>query len=378
MPPVVIDVQRTEDSRDVVHRAVQAMAEGKIVILPTDTTYVAIAGALNELAVKRLLERLRPNAPTGDIELGVRSVTETYDFFPELPAIADRLARRCWPGPLTLQLMDSQKDSVITRLPELTRKAIDNNRRVHIRAPNHPLIASIQRLTAGPLLMVPACRPGGEAAISGVEALESIGPDVDVVLDDGRSRFGQPSTIVACEGDGFEYVRPGVISERNVRRLSSLMIAVVCTGNTCRSPMAEILLKKHLSIKLNIDAALLEDHGVLVVSAGVSAHPGARAADQAIEVMREHGLDLAAHESRMLDERTARYADLILTMTRGHRMAILQRWPELEARTFTLNHDGSDVPDPVGCPIEQYRNCAKQIDSQLADWVDRLDLQKGQ
>ena len=50
------------------------------------------AAAYADPVMEHLLERLRPNAPTGDIELGVRSVTETYDFFPELPAIADRLA----------------------------------------------------------------------------------------------------------------------------------------------------------------------------------------------------------------------------------------------------------------------------------------------
>lgn len=377
MPPVVIDVQRAEDPRDAVHRAVQSMAEGKIVILPTDTTYIAAASGLNETAVRRLLDRLRPTDAPRDIELAVKSVAEAYDFFPELPAVADRLARRCWPGPLTLQLTNSQRDSVMSRLPELTRKAIDQDHRVHIRAPNHPLVTAIQRLTSGPLLMVPACRQGDDAAVSGADALAAIGPDVDVVLDDGPSRFRQPSTIVACEGDGFEMVRAGVISERNVRRLASLMIAVVCTGNTCRSPMAEMLLKKQIAARLGVDPAGLEDHGVLVVSAGVAAHPGSRASDQAVDVMRERGLDLMAHESRLLDERTARYSDLLLTMTRGHRMAILQRWPELEPRTFTLCHDGSDVADPVGCPVEMYRRCADQIEAQLAAWVEKLDLHKG-
>jgi protein-tyrosine-phosphatase len=276
-----------------------------------------------------------------------------------------------------LQLANSQQDSVIGRLPEVTRRAIDQNHRVQIRAPNHILVSSIQRLTSGPLLLVPACRPGDEAAVSGLEALSSIGPDVDVVLDDGPSRYRQASTIVACEQGRLEMVRAGVISERNVRRLASLMIAVVCTGNTCRSPMAEMLLKKQISTRMGVEPGALEDHGVLVVSAGVAAHPGSHASDQAVDVMREHGLDLSAHESRLLDERTARYADLLLTMTRGHRHAILQRWPELEPRTFTLCHDGSDVADPVGCPVEMYRRCADQIEKQLAAWVDQLAPQLG-
>jgi tRNA A37 threonylcarbamoyladenosine synthetase subunit TsaC/SUA5/YrdC len=84
MPPVVIDVQRAEDPRDAVHRAVQAMAEGKIVILPTETTYVAAASGLNESAVRRLLERLRPNGTDVDIELAVKSAAEAYVAIGEL------------------------------------------------------------------------------------------------------------------------------------------------------------------------------------------------------------------------------------------------------------------------------------------------------
>ena len=75
----------------------------------------------------------------------------------------------------------------------------------------------------------------------------------------------------------------------------------------------------------------------------------------------ERGLDLGRHESQPLSDRIVRYADLILTMTRGHREAILAQWPEARDRVFPVAADRGDIPDPIGGPAELYRRCAEQI-----------------
>ena len=69
-----------------------------------------------------------------------------------------------------------------------------------------------------------------------------------------------------------------------------------------------------------------------------------------------------------------RYADVLLTMTRGHREAILAQWPESRDRVFTISIDRGDVSDPIGGPSELYRRCAEQIDGYLEKWVQRFDL----
>ena len=61
-----------------------------------------------------------------------------------------------------------------------------------------------------------------------------------LVLDDGRTRFGQSSSVIKINDHNFEVIRAGVVSEQTLRRLASLSIVFVCTGNTCRSPMAEV------------------------------------------------------------------------------------------------------------------------------------------
>ncbi|HEX5104452.1 MAG TPA: Sua5/YciO/YrdC/YwlC family protein [Pirellulaceae bacterium] len=372
MAPLVLDVTAAEDPSDAVHRAVQALVEGKVVALPTETVYIAAASALSESAVQRLLN-LRSGQLEGPATLAVRSTEEVLDYVPQLPPIGQRLARRCWPGPVTMQLADAHPDSAIHRLPKQSRAAIVPGGQIQVRVPAHELVLRILRLLKGPVVMVGARYANDPDAVTAADVVSRLGEHVDVVLDDGRCKFAQRSSIVRVNDHGFEVLRPGVLSEANLKRLASLMIVLVCTGNTCRSPMAEVLLKKQIAERLGCRMEELDDRGVVVMSAGTSAAPGGRAAPEAIQAMQGRGLDLTQHESQPISSRVVRFADLILTMTKSHRDAIVGQWPDAEPRVFTLS-PGNDISDPVGGPLELYRRCADQLDASLADWVDKLPL----
>ena len=90
--------------------------------------------------------------------------------------------------------------------------------------------------------------------------------------------------------------------------------------------------------------------------------------------MEEKTLDLANHASQPLTEKLVRHADLILTMTAGHRHAILRRWPDAAARTQTLLPEGSDISDPIGGPISVYRECAEQIEGALRSRIEEIEF----
>jgi protein-tyrosine-phosphatase len=199
---------------------------------------------------------------------------------------------------------------------------------------------------------------------------------VALILDDGQCKFGQPSTVVEIRDNHWQLVREGVFNESTLKRLASFILLFVCTGNTCRSPMANVLMQQHLAQRLGVGIEQLEDRGLLVMSAGIAAMSGGHASPEALRVMTERGLDLSRHESQPLSDRLVRFADLILTMTRGHREAILAQWSNAASRTHVLGSQAGDLADPVGGSTDTYRQCAKQIDEFLKPWLDQLQLDR--
>ena len=373
MPPVVIDIRSADDSRDVVHRAVQALAEGKLVALPTETVYGLAASALDERAISRLAET-KGRSPGKALTLAIRGADDVLDYLPTLSPLGRRLARRCWPGPVTLVAEVNHPESLLYRLPRCVVKAVAPSDTLGLRVPAHPLVLDILRMLVGPVALTSANLPSQPDPVTAEQVIETLGDRVELVLNDGQSRLGQPSTVVKVGQKKLEILRPGVVSEQTLRRLSSLMILLVCTGNTCRSPMAEVMARKMIADRLGCPEDEVGEHGLMIMSAGLSAMMGARPSPEAVDVMAKMGLQLADHESQPLTAQLVRHADVIWTMTRSHRQAIVAQWPQASARIQVLAPDQSDVSDPIGGPIENYRQCAGQIQTFLAQRVRELEF----
>ena len=207
MAPVVIDIRNADDIRDVVHRAVQTLVEGNLVrFFPTETLYGVAASALNEEAVEKLLN-LKSRKAGHPLALAVKSADEAWDYVPQAGRLGRRLARRCWPGPVTLVLQNDHPDSLLKRLPPIVQQAVSPAGTIGLRVPAHRLIMDVLDLLAGPLALTSANRANAAETTTAQEVEEALGDEVQLILDDGRCHYGQASSVVRVTDDGLKMLR---------------------------------------------------------------------------------------------------------------------------------------------------------------------------
>ncbi|HLL87970.1 MAG TPA: hypothetical protein VK324_01580, partial [Tepidisphaeraceae bacterium] len=193
---------------------------------------------------------------------------------------------------------------------------------------------------------------------------------VDLIFDAGPTRYSKPSTLLRVKAEGYELVRQGVYDERIIEKMLKTTILFVCSGNTCRSPMAEAIARRQLARQLNVGEPELEKRGINVTSAGSFALPGARATPQAVEAVRGLGADLSGHRSKPLSVELIHQADVIFTMGRSHAQAVRALVPSAADKVATLD-PGGDIEDPIGSDTGVYVKLAgeleKLIEKRLAE-----------
>jgi protein-tyrosine phosphatase len=346
-------------------RLAALLANGAAIGLPTETEYAIAVCARHEEAVSRLAA-LAPDP----LAVVVRDSESAWRWLgDDVPTVGKRLARRCWPGPIDL-IFPTPNSGPFCELPGSVRASLSAGGGLTLTCPAHEAIHFIHHELAGPLLLGTI---KGAAPLETAAALEAeAGNLLTVLVDDGQTRYGRSTTAVRITSEGWNIVRPGLAPVELVERLACCLILFVCTGNTCRSPLAAALCKKLLAERLGCAPEKLPEQGFLVESAGLSAQRGAPAAAEAVVTAHEFGADLSTHRSQPVTPDLVIQADHVIAMTSGHLRVITDYFVELEAQPRLLCHQGHDVPDPIGGSLPVYQECARLIRDNLEKLLSEI------
>jgi tRNA threonylcarbamoyl adenosine modification protein (Sua5/YciO/YrdC/YwlC family) len=349
-------------STSLVQTVSEILERGGLVALPTETVYGIAARADMPSALDALRDaKGRPAGMGFTWHVGDAGA---LDRFPTLSPMVRRLVGRYWPGPLTL---------VLPGVPE-GLELVARDGWTGVRYPANALCAGIIAALKFPVVLSSANLHGAPPLADADLVYRALGRQLELIVDGGPARLGESSCVLRIGPAHFDLLRAGLFTYEQLRGVAGLRIGFVCTGNTCRSPMAEGFAKHVISERLHVRPAQITRFGFEVSSMGLYARNGDAAARNAIAVMKSEHINIGKHRARSAGAQDLAEFDRIYCMTQSHAAELTMSVPPGRAEHVQLlDSSGRDISDPMGGDLARYRAAADQIRAcileRASEWV---------
>lgn len=367
-----IITSQEKPSKEAVDRASKALRSGGIIIYPTDTLYGFGVMINNKKAIKKLYD-LKKRDPKRPFSILINDIRQAEHICGGLTSREEEFFRLLLPGKITVLVSVKRK---------LKISGFENLNKIGFRIPESNLCNLLIEKTGSPISSS-SVNISFEPNIDDTsEIKDKFAKDVDVFLDSGPVYSLKGSSVVDLTTSPPTLIREGDILKETIERklnivLSSsvkrkYVITFICSGNICRSPMAEGILKKLL------DKSRFSRQ-VTINSAGTLNLMPTKASEEAIRISHNHKVDIGKHRSQPVDKPILDDANIIICMAVYHQNILLKNYPEYADKMFILKSMNREegladpsIADPIGMTEEFYKRIYDEIESELKRLLPHL------